>query len=918
VTLLVSIVALAALSPAAQAADEFEDWTFYVGDPHTHTGVSSDGGSADLGDCKGTCGNMATVYSDARDRGLDWIGVSDHANGSAGNPLSDEDQFRTLVGMALDANDPEGGFVTLVAAEVWVRARPGVDLGHLTVLMFGDNDDLEAIEMTDFQPTGTEKITVGECADVHTWLEGMETAFGPVVAIPHHPTAVLPMATDWTCHSSTYQPAVEVYSEHGQSLTDDASGFDPMWSGAVSTGSVHHALNPHGLALQMGFMAGSDRHDTQPGKPCQIDTVHTSHPYGGGVTIAAMETGTEFTRTSLYEAIVDRRTYASSGPVIPVVVDYSTGGAIVANMGTEIGLPDGQDLDVELRIPAEYAEYVLSVSLVSFDDNVEMTAGSDGTWTASLEDGSTPDWFYPAIEIDGDAWWGAGVCTDGGPDGVEWIWLSPSWVVDAEPDLDGDGVTWADGDCDDGDDTVFPGAEEHLADGVDQDCDGLDADQDGDGYDFDLDCDDTDPDRYPGAIEVWYDGIDQDCDDNDDDQDEDGWPVDSDCDDEDPYRSPSVAELWYDGVDQDCDDNDDDQDEDGWSWEEDCKDEDPDRHPGATEVWYDGVDQNCDGNDDDQDGDGVALDDDCDDGSADVAPGAVEVWYDGIDQDCDGNDDDQDEDGYALTVDCDDVDASVSPDAIEVWYDGVDQDCDGNDDDRDGDGWAAGLDCDDGALSVHPGAQEVWYDRIDQDCDGNDNDQDSDGFGSGVDCNDTNPGINQSATEVWYDGVDQDCDGNDSDQDGDSVGVAIDCDDSDATVFPQAEEVWYDGVDQNCDGNDDDRDNDSYAYGFDCDDDNAGAFPGAIEVWYDGVDQNCDGNDNDQDGDGIAFDVDCDDSDASVAFNGPCDGEQRIEPDPPATALCASAAGGRANAVWLLVAAMAGVRRRRRSVPRAA
>ena len=84
-------------------------------------------------------------------------------------------------------------------------------------------------------------------------------------------------------------------------------------------------------------------------------------------------------------------------------------------------------------------------------------------------------------------------------------------------DQDRDGVT-ADEDCDDNDYRVYPGAEE-VCDGKDNDCNGeVDEgfDPDGDGY-FDmsqceegLDCDETDP-EIPGT-ESPYDGIDQDCD----------------------------------------------------------------------------------------------------------------------------------------------------------------------------------------------------------------------------------------------------------------------------------------------------------------------------------------------------------------------------------------------------------------------
>ena len=109
-------------------------------------------------------------------------------------------------------------------------------------------------------------------------------------------------------------------------------------------------------------------------------------------------------------------------------------------------------------------------------------------------------------------------------------------------DVDGDGESTCDGDCDDGDATIFSTATETWYDGIDSDCDGAnDYDQDGDGEDsYDYggmdcddadantvgdddgdgyytcdpvpDCDDGDASAYPGATEILNDGIDQDCD----------------------------------------------------------------------------------------------------------------------------------------------------------------------------------------------------------------------------------------------------------------------------------------------------------------------------------------------------------------------------------------------------------------------
>ncbi len=757
----ISLLALLLAAAPAVASESFGDAEYFVGDLHAHTGYSGDAGSADFGDCEGSCGTFADVFETAKDNGLDFVALTDHVNGGSAMTAS---EFVTLNAAVLAANDPTNGFVTLPAGEVWFTMRgTGARLGHKTLLLFGDDATLSTLSLADVRIGAGSGVDA--CEDIWSWMDTLSGDFGPTLLLPHHPSVRMPMETDWGCFDATYEPAVEIYSEHGNGLDD--GDYDVPGEGIFSASTTVAAMDPDGYGLAFGFVGGTDSHDSKPGGVCDLDTEQPTHLYGGGLTVAVLPSSDTFDRDTLYDAIVSRRTYVTSGPLLPMAVQWSSAGTVLGGLGATIDAPASYDLDVSVSVPADRAHLVTAVQVVGPDATWSLLDDGAGNWTGSVPAGAVPPWLYAAVEIDGAAWYAPDGCNDGGDD-TEWLWGSPSTITLWEDDSDSDGASVLEGDCDDGNPAVYPGAPEAWYDGVDQDCDAADDyDQDDDGdraLGWGRDCDDLDPSVHPGAPDAWYDGVDHDCNGADDyDRDADGqraWGYGLDCDDGDPNVFSGAPEVWYDNVDQDCGaDSDHDQDGDSedavGSGGMDCDDTDADAWPGAPEIWYDGVDQGCDGGSDyDRDGDGHDARQkggaDCDDTRADVSPDATDTWYDGVDQDCDGASDyDQDADGFDDALgggaDCDDTDADVSPIATEAWYDGVDQDCDGASDwDADGDGADAdtwdGDDCDDTRADVSPAAIEVWYDGFDQDCDGaSDYDRDGDGITIPLDCHDTNP-----------------------------------------------------------------------------------------------------------------------------------------------------------------------------------
>ncbi len=597
---------------AALASEPFEENVFYYGELHAHSGLSLDGGSTDLGNCPpGGCGDLAAYFSIARDdAGLDFAALTDHVND---DNAMDPANWPTVVQLTRDAHDPAGGFVSILGSEILVERTDGMALGHKNLLFFGDDASFDAIDIEDVAAAGYPD----ECEDLWATLHDMDEAWGPMLAIPHHPASILPMPTRWWCHDAALSPVVEIYSTHGNGRAlEEVAPYDPLLFGYADESTVNWALLPSGYGLTLGIIGGTDFHDTQPGMVCHQPLINTDQVYGGSLTGVYLDRHTALERSTIYGALRSRHTYATSGPKIPVMLSLvDDDGSTLGTMGDAVAPVPEHPTTLRLTLPPSATEYVHDVELFLYDNTTRamaQVAAGRYEWTVPADE--PEGWFaYAVLTISVDRWWeDLGVtCDDGGEDGTEKIWTSPIWVIALDTsDDDGDGMAEADGDCDDADPAIHPGAEE-TANGLDDDCDG-DVDEDtanwdGDGDGFTTahgDCDDGDPDVFPGA-ENRCDGVpDNDCDGVEDgdeiDDDGDGYTeCDGDCDDTRDAVHPLAAEECDGIADNDCDGIDDPRDADGdgdgiTACEGDCDDADPAIHPGATDV-DNGIDDDCDG-----------------------------------------------------------------------------------------------------------------------------------------------------------------------------------------------------------------------------------------------------------------------------------------------------------------------------------
>lgn len=330
-------------------------YSIYWGDLHNHTNLSGDG-VRDIDD----------AYWYARHiSGLDFVTITDH-EGS-------KDWERTQE--CAKAYNAPGEFTVFLAYEYsWAGAY-----GHRNVFYL--DDDMPC-------------PTPDDANDLWDQLPP-----GRALVIPHHPNTHSEggttfgrwQPTDWSAHHPEFQRHIEICQLRGSFEVEEVGG--PV----VLGGNGSSARSALAKGLRLGFVGGTDNHRGHPGS--RMDTMggisFRLRPVGGITAVLA----SECTRESLWEALLARRTYATTCEHI--LLDFSVNGAI---MGSAIAA----EAEFTIRVAVIGANEIDRIDVIRDGEEVHSLSVNGAACEHEWNDrpAEEPAYYYARVfQRDGNAAW---------------------------------------------------------------------------------------------------------------------------------------------------------------------------------------------------------------------------------------------------------------------------------------------------------------------------------------------------------------------------------------------------------------------------------------------------------------------------------------------------------------------------------
>lgn len=337
-------------------------YNIYWGDIHNHTNLSGDG-VRDIDD----------AYWYARHiSGLDFVAITDHEGGT---------NWERSQACAKHYNAP-GEFTTFLAYE-YSKAS---SYGHRNVYYLDDDMPCptpeDANELWDQLPPGR------------------------ALVVPHHPNTHSEggttfgrwQPTDWNAHHPDFQRHIEICQLRGSFEVEEIGG--PVILGENGS-SARSAL---AKGLRLGFVGGTDNHRGHPGS--RMDTMgginYRLRPVGGITAVLA----SECTREALWEALLARRTYATTCEQI--LLDFTVNGAIM-------GSATRPAAEFTIRANVVGTDAIAQIDVIRDGQEVFSVSGEGNETERAWRDcpPELPSYYYLRVfQKDGNAAWSSPVWID--------------------------------------------------------------------------------------------------------------------------------------------------------------------------------------------------------------------------------------------------------------------------------------------------------------------------------------------------------------------------------------------------------------------------------------------------------------------------------------------------------------------------
>ena len=285
-----AIAAALLLSCGSAEAESFSWEAFgyrtYWGDLHTHTNLSLDARLLGAGDVEDSIRFALTESK------LDFLAITDHDIAGVTRPAWERQQE------VIESYNGNG-----------IIVFPGFEYtdpndGHLNVF-FRNADEATMIR------AGLRR----DPTNLWSWLDRNHA---DAITVPHHTAldeSFLLPNYDWSSFSNAkYQRVVEIYSQHGSSESSaDGEIVDPFGE-AGSVFAAYELWRETGNdALKLGVVGSTDDHQARPGGTWEDEANIEFGPFKTAGGLVAVMAAPDADRDTLFDAIYDKRTYATTG-----------------------------------------------------------------------------------------------------------------------------------------------------------------------------------------------------------------------------------------------------------------------------------------------------------------------------------------------------------------------------------------------------------------------------------------------------------------------------------------------------------------------------------------------------------------------------------------------------------------------------